>query len=153
MKIRLFQEKDINQIADLFYRCVHNVCKDDYTPEALEAWAPKDMDILRLKASLQKNHTLVVEDNEEVVAFGDMGDTGYIDRLYVREDYLGQGIGRQLLDRFEKYARVKGIIYINTSASITSLDFFKTMGYDIVAKQMVERRGVRIKRFLMEKKI
>lgn len=153
MKIRLFQEKDINQIAELFYHCVHNVCKDDYTPEALEAWAPKDMDVLRLKSSLQKNHTLVVEDNDEVVAFGDMGDTGYLDRLYVREDYLGKGIGRLLLDRFEKYAKVKGIVFMNTSASITSLEFFKAMGYYVVTNQMVERRGVRIKRILMEKKL
>ena len=153
MKIRLFQEKDIDQIAKLFYECVHNVCKDDYTPEALDAWAPKDMDIYRLKSSLQKNHTLVVEEKDEVIAFGDMGDTGYLDRLYVREDFLGKGIGRQLLERFEKYAKVKGIICMNTSASLTSLEFFKTMGYYVVTNQMVERRGVRIKRILMEKKL
>ena len=153
MKIREYQNKDLNTVIELFYNSVHSNCKKDYTTEQLEAWAPRDMDVYRFETSLEKNHTLVIEDNSEIIAFGDMGDTGYLDRLYVREDYLGKGLGKILLERFEKYARNLGVRYVTTAASITSLNFFKKMGYVVIREEAVERRGVRLKRIFMEKEL
>ena len=66
---------------------------------------------------------------------------------------VSMSTSRMNMANLEKYAKVKGITCMNTSASITSLEFFKTMGYYVVSNQMVERRGVRIKRILMEKKL
>ena len=49
-------------------------------------WAPSDPDIYRWEASLNKNHTLVVEKDGKIVGFGNVGETGYLDRLYVHKD-------------------------------------------------------------------
>ncbi len=153
MDIRLYQPSDLEEVMHLFYVNVHNVCAKDYTDEQLDAWAPKDANIYRWETSLNKNHTLVVEENNHIIGFGNIGQTGYLDRLYVDDQYLHQGVGTLILDRLEKYAAAKGNTHMNTQASITSKPFFEARGYICIEKQIVERRGVRLKRYLMEKKI
>lgn len=153
MKVRLYMPEDLNAVLQLFYDNIHTVCVNDYTIEQLDAWAPKDPDVYRWKEALNKNHTLVVEDNDKIVGFGDVGETGYLDRLYVSEDYLHQGIGSMLVQRLERYAKKKGVIFMNTAASITAKPFFETLGYVELEEQIVERRGVRLRRYLMEKKL
>lgn len=153
METRLYMPKDLNDVLQLFYENIHQVCVKDYTQEQLDAWAPEDPDILRWEASLNKNHTLVVEEDGQIVGFGNIGETGYLDRLYVKYDYLHQGIATMIVNQLEKYAKTKGIAFMNTAASITAKPFFEAMGYKELEEQVVERRGVRLRRYLMEKKL
>ena len=129
------------------------VCVNDYTLEQLDAWAPKEPDVYRWQASLNRNHTLVVEKESQIIGFGDVGETGYLDRLYVHPDYLHQGIASLIVEQLEKYAKAKGIGFMNTAASVTSQRFFEKQGYVVLQEQIVERRGVRMRRYLMEKKL
>lgn len=153
MKTRLYVPTDLEDILQIFYDSIHNVCANDYTIEQLDAWAPKEPDIYRWEASLNRNHTLVVEDHHQIIGFGDLGETGYLDRLYVREDYLHKGVATLILSQLEKYAKTKGIVFMNTAASITSKPFFEKRGFVVLNDQIVERRGVRMMRYLMEKKL
>lgn len=153
MKTRLYMPRDLEDVLTLFYNNVHTVCVRDYTQEQLDAWAPKDPDIYRWEASLNKNHTLVVEENGKIIGFGNVGETGYLDRLYVHAEYLHQGIASMIIKQLEKYAKTKGIVFMNTAASITSKEFFEAQGYTVLQEQSVERRGVRLRRYLMEKKL
>ena len=153
MKTRLYKPTDLMVVVKLFYENVHHVCVNDYTLEQLDAWAPLEPDLYRWKASLNKNHTLVVEENDEIIGFGDMGETGYIDRLYVRKDCLHKGVATLILNQLEKYAKTKGIVFMNTAASITAKPFFEKQGFVVLNEQVVERKGVRLKRYLMEKKL
>ena len=153
MKMRLYQRKDLDQIIDLFYRAVHEVQCHDYTKEERDAIAPKKVDYYHWEASLEKNHTLIVEDHDKIIAFGNIGVTGYLDRLYVDKHYLHQGIAFQLLERLEQYAKKQGNKIIYVTSSITSKPFFEKHGYQEIEEQINERRGVRILRYLMEKKI
>ncbi|WP_028041938.1 GNAT family N-acetyltransferase [Candidatus Stoquefichus massiliensis] len=153
MKTRLYMPTDLEEVLTLFYDNVHTVCVHDYTQEQLDAWAPKNPDIYRWEASLNKNHTLVVEENGKIIGFGNVGETGYLDRLYVHADYLHQGIASMIVNQLEKYAKTKGIVFMNTAASVTSRAFFEAKGYTVLQEQSVERRGVRLRRYLMEKKL
>ena len=153
MKTRLYKSTDLMYVVQLFYDNIHSVCVNDYTLEQLDAWAPQNPDLYRWKASLSKNHTLVVEENGEIIGFGDMGETGYIDRLYVRKDYLHKGVATLILSQLEKYAKTKGFIFMTTAASITAKSFFEKKGFIVLNEQVVERRGARLKRYLMEKKL
>lgn len=153
MKTRLYTRNDLDTVLNLFYENVHHVCKDDYSPEQLSAWAPQEPDKYRWEASLDKCHTLVCEKNDHVVGFGSIGETGYIDYLYVDYHYLHQGVASLLLEQLEKYAKAKGILYLNTAASLNACPFFEKNGYVVIKEQSVERHGVRLSRYLMEKKI
>lgn len=153
MEFREYKNTDLHAVMDLFYVTVHEVNKNDYSEEQLDAIAPKDANEYHWEKSLEKNHTIVVEEDDKLIAFGNIGKTGYLDRLYVHPDYLRKGIASKLLEELEEYAKKHGSHVINVTSSITSKAFFESKGYAVIEEQINERRGERLLRYLMEKKI
>lgn len=153
MEFREYKNTDLHAVMDLFYVTVHEVNKNDYSEEQLDAIAPKDANEYHWEKSLEKNHTIVVEEDDKLIAFGNIGITGYLDRLYVHPDYLRKGIASKLVEELEEYAKKHGSHVINVTSSITSKAFFESKGYAVIEEQINERRGERLLRYLMEKKI
>ena len=153
MEFREYKNTDLHADMDLFYVTVHEVNKNDYSEEQLDAIAPKDANEYHWEKSLEKNHTIVVEEEDKLIAFGNIGKTGYLDRLYVHPDYLRKGIASKLVEELEEYAKKHGSHVINVTSSITSKPFFESKGYAVIEEQINERRGERLLRYLMEKKI
>lgn len=158
---------------------------------------------------------------ELIIGFGDIDETGYLDRLYVHKDYQKQGVGAAICDELERYFNeaflhsannmalseseikncelcektsgktlanncrkelnkphkkdcsiaeneAKNIEFskkngqtpldngqvcrkITTHASITAKGFFESRGYKAIKEQQVERGGVLLTNFIMEK--
>lgn len=153
MEFREYKNTDLHAVMDLFYVTVHEVNKNDYSEEQLDAIAPKDANEYHWEKSLEKNHTIVVEEDDKLIAFGNIGKTGYLDRLYVHPDYLRKGIASKLVEELEEYAKKHGSHVINVTSSITSKAFFESKGYAVIEEQINERCGERLLRYLMEKKI
>lgn len=40
MIVRKYRSEDLSEILKLFYDTVHSVCKADYIPAQIDAWAP-----------------------------------------------------------------------------------------------------------------
>lgn len=78
---------------------------------------------------------------------------GHLDRLYVHKDYQGQGVASALVNKFELKAKEQGLYEMDTEASITAKPFFERLGYQVIAKQSVERKGVLLVNYRMSKKI
>ncbi|WP_195938158.1 GNAT family N-acetyltransferase [Romboutsia sp. 1001713B170131_170501_G6] len=150
MEIREYKSSDCNKIADLFYNTVHFINAKDYTQEQLNVWATGNVDIYEWNKSFLNNYTLVAEENNMIVGFGDINTEGYLDRLYVHKDYQNIGIATALCDRLEKRYSVEHII---THSSITAKPFFEKRGYEVIKKQFVERNGVRVTNYIMKKHI
>lgn len=109
-------------MAELFYNTAHSVNSKDYTEEELNAWATGRVDLQEWNQSFLKHKTVVVIENDEIVGFGDIDDSGYLDRLYVHKDYQ----------------EVK--------------TFFQHRGYHIVKEQKVIRQGIALINYIMEKR-
>lgn len=148
MQIRRYTPADCPAMAALFYDTVHRVNCRDYTPEQLDVWATGQVDLESWNRSFLAHHTLVAMKDGILVGFGDMDSTGYLDRLYVHADYQGQGIVTALCDALEK--AVPGPI--TTHASITAKPFFQGRGYRVVKAQQVQRQGILLTNYVMEKK-
>lgn len=154
MRIRKYNDSDINEIVNLFYETVHSVNKRDYTKKQLNAWALKSELEDKLKSwnkSFNTNITYVVEIRSDIVGFSDMTHSGYIDRLYTHKDFQGKGIATMLLNKLESIAMSVGISEIYTAASVTAKSFFEKNGYGIIMQQNVERNGVFLSNFKMHK--
>lgn len=149
MLIRKYQPSDCRELAELFYSTVHAINAKDYTREQLNAWAPETVDLESWNRSFLKNDTVVALERGLVTGFGDIDKTGYLDRLYVHRDYQGMGIATAICDRLEKRARGK----IVTHASITARPFFEKRGYCLIKAQQVERQGIVLVNFVMEKTV
>ena len=76
--------------------------------------------------------------------------SGLLDRPYVHAEHQGQGIATALCNRLEPLA--SGSI-VTTHASITARPFFEKRGYRLLRAQQVERRGVLLPNFVMEKRV
>lgn len=147
MIVREYRSEDCKELLRLFYGTVHAVNARDYTKEQLDAWATGKEDAARWDASLRAHYALVAEESGKIVGFGDIDKTGYLDRLYVHKDFQGRGIASALCDRLEKRAEGK----IVTHASVTAKPFFERRGYRAVREQRVERNGVFLTNYVMEK--
>jgi putative acetyltransferase len=134
-------------MMDLFINTVHTVNARDYSPEQLDAWAPQDLDEEQWDRSFREHFALVAVQEGEIVGFGNIDSTGCLDRLYVGAAHTGCGIAAALCDRLEAHA--KGPFTVH--ASITAKPFFEARGYRTVRQQTVERKGVKMTNFLMEK--
>ena len=148
MRLQEYQPSDCAQLAELFYQTVHSVNARDYAQEQLDAWASGEVDLKAWDASFRAHGTIIAVENGKIIGFGDMDETGYLDRLYVHKDYQGQGIASAICDELERFAVGKTF---TTHASITAKPFFQHRGYRVVCKQEVIRRGVALTNFIMEK--
>lgn len=147
MNIRPYRSSDCPALAELFYETVHTVNAAHYTPDQLDAWADGKVDLEAWDSSFREHYTLVAEEEGKILGFGDIAADGYLDRLYVHRLHQRQGIAAALCDRLEQ--TVKGSIV--THASITARPFFEARGYRVVKQQQVERHGVLLTNFVMEK--
>lgn len=90
MQLREYQPSDCAQMAELFYQTVHSVNAQDYTREQLDAWATGEVDSQAWDKSFRAHRTIIATESGKIVGFGDMDETGYLDRLYVHKDYQGK---------------------------------------------------------------
>ncbi len=145
MFIREYQSSDCEELTKLFYNTVYTVNAKDYTEEQLDAWATGQVDLNKWDQSLREHYSIVAVENEMLVSFGDIDESGYLDHLFVHADYQGKGIGTMICNRLEQ--AVSGNII--THASITARPFFEKRGYRVVKEQQVERQGVFLTNFEM----
>lgn len=150
MIIRKYKPSDLGQIAKLFYDTVHAVNAKDYTEEQLNAWATGQLDLEAWNASFLEHDTLVAVSGEQIAGFGDMDQTGYLDRLYVHKDFQHRGIAAAICDALEQKMAGKTV---RTHASVTAKPFFEKRGYAVIKEQQVERQGVWLTNYLMEKEV
>ena len=92
MWIREYKPADCEQLAELFYNTVHSINAKDYAEEQLNVWATGRVDLQEWNLSFLKHKTIVAIKNDEIVGFGDIDDSGYLDRLFVHKDYQGMGV-------------------------------------------------------------
>ena len=148
MTLRDYTKTDCAELAELFYDTVHTVNAKDYTQEQLDAWATGKVNLEAWNESFQAHHTVVAEMDGKIVGFGDMDETGYLDRLYVHKDYQRRGVATAICDALEQYSKASEF---TTYASITARPFFEKRGYTVVREQQVERRGIWLTNFVMKK--
>lgn len=147
MFVREYQTSDCIEITKLFYNTVHTVNAKDYTKEQLDVWATGQVDLEAWNQLLQEHFSIVAVENDIIVGFGDIDETGYLDHLFVHADYQGKGIATAICDQLEQ--AVQGDI--TTHASITAKPFFEKRGYMAIKQQQVERQGVFLTNYVMKK--
>lgn len=194
MYLRKYHPSDCAALAALFYETIHSVNARDYPQEQLDAWADGHVDLDAWNESFLAHNTYVAVQecdgaddidshasdsagtvpgktdgspaNALIIGFGDMDDTGYLDRLYVHKDYQGRGVATAICDRLEEeFCLSRGRLLQNsamqkrkndtftTHASITARPFFEKRGYTVVKAQQVVRKGISIRNYIMRKRI
>jgi putative acetyltransferase len=148
MKLRNYKPSDCEALIQLFYRTVHKINAKDYTSEQLSVWATGHEDPKQWNESFLEHTTMVAEQDNSIVGFGDMTSDGYLDRLFVHDEHQGEGIGSAIGRALEESVQAAGF---TTHASVTAKPFFEKMGYRTVKEQTVIRNNTALIYFIMEK--
>ena len=149
MILRKYNSTDCEQLAELFYDTVHTVNAEDYTEEQLNVWATGQVDLEKWNQSFLEHYSVIAVEDERIIRFGDIDKTGYLDRLYVHADHQNQGVATAICDALEQTAPGN----ITTHASITARPFFEKRRYKVIKEQLVERQGIFLTNFVMEKEM
>jgi acetyltransferase len=150
MNIRQYKTSDLEQIARLFYETVHAINIKDYTEQQVNVWATGNINLKQWDNSFLRHLTYVAIEDDLIIGFGDIDETGYLDRLYVHKDFQRQGVATAICNRLENETKTNDII---VHASITAKPFFEKRGFQTVKLKEVERHGVFLKNYIMIKNL
>lgn len=151
IEIRLFEAQDAEQIAQLFHETVREINVHDYSSNQVRAWAPDDIYFRNWVEVCSNRFTYVADDGGVIAGFGELEPNGHIDCFYCHKNYQRCGVGRKIYQAIEAKAVELSVSRLFTEASITAKPFFQRMGFSVVKKQEVNRRGETFINYAMEK--
>jgi putative acetyltransferase len=153
VSIRPYKPSDTATLIKLFRDAVRAINIKHYSPEQISVWAPDDIDEEKWQQKLSKMITFVAEIEGTAVGFVSMTHEGYLDHLYVHKDYQARWISIYLFRVIEKAARELGLAKITTDCSITAKVPSERMGFKVIKEQIIEREGIKLINYRMEKKL
>lgn len=156
--IRRALDQDVADLHSAHMESIQKICAPDYTPEQIEAWGNRPLEIERRTAWILENPTWVLEINGKIEGYGQTGlvkddpRQSYLYGLYLTPRALGQGHGKALLQLLEDWARLQKCAEMELVGTKTALDFYLSQGYEIVDRNVgAELRGVMIPGIKMRK--
>ncbi len=149
MKIRTSTDSDVASIAALFTESVHKIAARSYTPMQLVAWAPEPPDLGQWRSRLALAETLVAELDGAMAGFISYTGSGHIELLFTSPEFSRKGVASMLYECAVRILDARDVKALSTDASIEARTFFESKGFNVVEEQVVERKGVQLKRFAM----
>ncbi len=149
--IRPYRAGEAEALHGVFFKTVREGTASHYSERQRRAWAVTDKMPDQWNARLGDQFTLVATVEGRIVGFMSLRHGGYVDLAYVLPEHKGFGIGTQLYDGIEAEANNRGEPKLTTEASHLARPFFKRQGWTEIEKQIVERHGVTLENFRMEK--
>ena len=131
MKIRAYEARDAEGVAQVFRRSVEQLGPRDYSPEQVAAWVGRapDATAFHARASDGRVFLVVADDADRPVAFTDLEADGHVDMLYCAPEAAGTGLVLLLYATLEAIARQRGMTRLYSEASEAALRFFLTRGF------------------------
>lgn len=153
MNLRLFKTSDTPLLIDLFRDTIHQVCKKDYSPEQLNAWAPTIIDSSLWNERLLNSYCLISEIDGGITGFGSLKSDGCIDMFYIHANWQKKGVGSIIFNGLEQQATIMGLSSLHSDVSITARPFFKKQGFEIEKIYSKELRGIIFENAIMRKQL
>jgi putative acetyltransferase len=147
--IRDFRDGDEPALLAVFRSAIRMVASRDYTSEQIDAWAPRDLDPALWVARMQGIRPFVALIDDEIVGYGDLQTSGYVDHFFVSGQHPRMGIGTQLMTRIFDSAKERGITELTSDVSRTAQPFFERFGFVVVERRAPVIRGVTLQNALM----
>ncbi len=135
MEIRLFNQDDAIETAQMIAATLRITNSKDYSSEYIEATiSSHSAEVLCARAN--EGHMYVACDSSKIIGCGAIagywGSTNesILLTIFVLPDYQGKGVGKQIIETLEQDEYFLRAKRIEIPASITAVNFYKKMGYD-----------------------
>lgn len=149
--VRNFRDSDSSVLWSIFYAAIHQTASAHYTPEQLDAWAPREFDRARWHQRVRDLSPFVVERDGIAVAYADLQPDGYIDHFFVSPEVARQGVGTLLMEAIHRSASAEGLTLLFAHVSLTARPFFEKWGFTVDEERSLNVGGVALRNFRMSK--
>lgn len=150
--IRSYVSGDAASTLCIFLMAIDITAEPYYTPDQRRAWAGKH-ELMGWNTDRQLAHTLIAEEQGEVIGFSDSNEEGYIDMMYVHPSHARCGVASALLQEDLSWSAAHGAMEATTYASRAARPFFERHGFCTVSTNTVNLGGVSLVNFLMRRSI
>ena len=141
------------QIAELFHQSVHAIDPALYTPEQQEAWAPTPLDYALWSARLNEKKPFIALVDNTLAGFIELEADGHIDCTYTHPQFQGRGVASALYEHLLAKAKARHLEYLYVEASLIAKPFFEHRGFSVKKRNEVQRNGISLVNFAMEKSL
>ena len=126
--IRKASAADAQSIFDLRIAAINSQCADHYAAHDLARWTKGTMTPQFERMVMDKAHVAMV--GGQVVASG-MVDlvSGQIDAVFVQPEYMGQGVGRAIMQHLEQLAIAAGLRQLKLDSTLNAAPFYRSLGF------------------------
>lgn len=151
--IRPYAAEDLAALVAVFTASVHELAARYYTPQQLEAWAPRPPELGPWIDRLQSLETVVATHGEALAGFISYSPNGHIDLLYTSPVCARRGVASALYRFAESALASLGASEILTEASLAARPFFEHFGFAVTAEDDVLLRDHAFRRYAMRKTV
>ena len=113
--------------------------------------AEKHLSLIAIKRGSRPYSILFRKGRAEPIWFMTIDQTGYVELAFVLPSVARRSVGRALLNAAEQWVADHGATRLTAEASLVAHPFFLKGGWIAVEDEHVERKGVVLKRYRMQK--
>lgn len=129
---------DAEALVSVTEAAIRGLSGEQYSPEERAAWIDGVSESsMREGLETPTTTTFVAEENRQIVGFSSL-DGWQIRALYVHPDAQGTGVGTDLLQAVEAEAKHHGRSTVEVSASLNSVGFYESHGYERTSEGVIE---------------
>ncbi|MFT4683316.1 MAG: putative acetyltransferase [Flavobacteriales bacterium] len=142
---------DLQSILKVFTDCIDITAVPDYNEEQRRVWKSSALTPEKWLDRIHQQAFWLACEEDKVAGFATLENNNYIDCMYVSPGFQGNGIAHLLLETIEDLAQRKGTQLISSDVSHTARGFFEKNSYQIIHTNQIEKDGVVLVNFKVEK--
>ncbi len=128
MVIRKADRGDAQRIWDIRVAAIRAQCRGFYSEEILEAWTKGDM--ADQFVAWVESSFYVATDGDAIVGTGAIDiESGQIDAVFVRPEYMGNGVARRMMAHLEGLALSTELKAVSLDSTLNAAPFYRKCGF------------------------
>lgn len=153
MEIRRYRLGEEQAVWNVYFRSTREVISTEYTIDQVLRWAPDRTDPSDWAKRLKDRNPFVAVNDGVIVGFAELESNGHIDMFYCLPEWIGKGVGSQLLKHIEYEAKKSQISRLFAESSTLAINFFKNKGFDILEERVNTICDAPAKQYIIEKRL
>jgi N-acetylglutamate synthase-like GNAT family acetyltransferase len=134
MKIIKASILDARKISSLIINTIKKVNSKDYHPKHLQHELSCNT-FSKIKEHIKNNFVFIAIEGDNIIGVVILdADNATITSLYIKESYIGRGIGKKLMEYIEQKAKKLGVRELKLYPTKFAENFYKRIGYKIKGK-------------------
>jgi N-acetylglutamate synthase-like GNAT family acetyltransferase len=130
-----------------------STCYATFPPAYRQHWMEDHHSVDQILAEATEGLTLVIEYRGNIIGTGNI-TSNRIQSIIIRPDMQRQGLGTELMQRLEQYARNNRISVVQLSALTPARPFFQRLGYQTISEHHFKAPNLgQFKYYIMEKRL